>query len=424
MVIKQQSSVNAIVQIAVYSVFLVSTVLGLAIATGFPKREITKSKKINRNLIFTILFIVLIICCIRIINGRIALVHENNDLNSDELTVTIFFEFLGNALYLLIYSLISKFLQLSNSSRRRIMRRSRGSKSSRSRSGRKNEGQETLHKSKSFKVKIIYNIPWFLSLVTLMSGVVLSIAGAATYRKADLGKYQWESNLPPDTIFKTPAQASKYAYYMKTIKIFKTFGSLYFVTFFIIFFQLMIDLNIKNTKINKALIIFTVFPILPFLFLRTLFSLFESIEEIDTPSWSITGTSQTACAHYGGMELFPEILIFIGIQIFLFFYSNPRFLKKFGLTLYFPKGIDLEKVSKKRKSNFKTRNIKENNFGIDADPFADADPLADPFDDSLSKFSNPYNSPSLLSVDLGNLSDSVLSKDSYLDTFDTHSIPT
>ncbi|GMF62596.1 unnamed protein product [[Candida] boidinii] len=101
-----------------------------------------------------------------------------------------------------------------------------------------------------------------------------------------------------------------------------------------------------------------------------------------------------------------------------------RFLKKFGLTLYFPKGIDLEKVSKKRKSNFKTRNIKENNFGIDADPFADADPLADPFDDSLSKFSNPYNSPSLLSVDLGNLSDSVLSKDSYLDTFDTHSIPT
>ncbi|OWB55934.1 hypothetical protein B5S28_g1822 [[Candida] boidinii] len=417
MTTKQQSSVNAIVQIVVYSIFLILTVLGLVISTGFPKKEIVKSQRINKQLIFIILFIVLFICCIRIINGRITLVYENNDLNSDELTVTIFFEYLGNALYLLIYSMIAKFSQLPISNRRRRRRRRRQMSSRQ----REEVDNPTVEKSKSntSRNKIIYNIPWILSLITLISGIILSIAGAATYRKADLGNYQWKSNLPSNTIFKTPEQANKYDYYMKTIKIFKTFGSLYFITFFLIIFQLIINLNIKNTKINKSLIIFTIFPILPFLFLRTLFSLLESIEEIDTPSWSIVGSSQTASANYGGMELFPEILIFIGIQIFLFFYSNQRFLQKFGLTLYFPKSIDLEKENKRRRANRdeerrnrnRNRKLKEKDFEID------------PFGDSISQFSNPYHSPSLLSVDLGNLSDSILSKDSYLDTFDTESIP-
>ncbi|GME89513.1 unnamed protein product [[Candida] boidinii] len=268
---------NGIAQLVFYLIFtgfiVYDFIVYLPIRSKFPRLQ---------NLyLLGVLSSIAFVCFWRIINSAITISFENIDATDSKVAAVICFEYFGLAFYLLAFLFITLFLlptQLANK---------------------------------------LYLIPIYVAIGFLALGFILNIAGAGTYTSNTTSVYSYWYT---------------YYYSSHSVDLYKATSAFYFITFFAIVAQSIIDFIFADSSVianSPTLLALIIFPTLLFLLLRSIFGLLTASDaNVFVTLWTILGTG----SHFGGMELFPEIMIFIGLQAFLFFVAYDDYVEKAGLS--------------------------------------------------------------------------------------------
>ncbi|GME67159.1 unnamed protein product [[Candida] boidinii] len=272
------STSNGIAQLVFYIIFtgfvVYDFIVYLTIRSRFPR--------FHNLYLLGVLGSIAFVCFWRIINSAVTISFQNNDASDSKVAAIICFEYFGLAFYLLAFLFITLFLlptQLANKA---------------------------------------YLIPTYVSIGFLSIGFILNIAAAGTYNS--------------DSTTTNTYWFYSYDYNSHSVHLYEATAAFYFITFFAIVAQAVIDFIFANSSVvvnSPTLLALIIFPTLFFLLLRSIFGLLTASDHnVFLTSWSVLGSR----SHFGGMELFPEIMIFIGLQTFLFFVAYDSYAEKAGLT--------------------------------------------------------------------------------------------
>ncbi|OWB61431.1 hypothetical protein B5S29_g2320 [[Candida] boidinii] len=281
--------VNAIVQAVIYAIFSVTTFRDLIIYS---------SKAINfdvyqRRYLLYIILILLILCATRIGCSVIMIVSNFNGYSIPLYSAVTALEFVGNGILLLLFLVILWLLLPTDLS------------------------------SDWFRFPIISG--FILTSITFILVIVAAIL------------YDWKTSILRSSPYGGVITRTIYGYNSACANLYFASSIIYVFCFTLIAIQSLINFIFaeKSTVTSShSLIAFTIFPSLIFLLLRTIFSILSTSNgNIYFSYWTIAGKT----SYFIGMELFPEIMIFLSVHAFLLIMFDNRYLESLGLDRFMKK---------------------------------------------------------------------------------------